>query len=200
MIINDAYEEPSDEHEAGFPCPACNVITIRQPFASFIALGFKHDEFRSQPRYYEGPVLIHAGKNWYTPEVREIVTMHFRKYARHHEEAIQALFPIARPVAEAVVQDCKPWSEINGKQYYALRLTQVRIITRPKPAFNGMQSILFKTAHTRELAVALSGARVLEGPEKDAVYQEFELLALRSKLNTWLKSKGLGAFALTHSR
>jgi hypothetical protein len=74
-------------------------------------------------------------------------------------------FLLLRPVAEAVVQDCKPWSEIQGKQYYALRLTQVRIITRPKPAFNGMQSILFKTAHTRELAVALSGARVLEGPE-----------------------------------
>ena len=63
MLINDADEKPSDKHEPGFPCPACNVITIRQPWASLIALGFKQMEFRTQPRYYQGPVIIHAGKN-----------------------------------------------------------------------------------------------------------------------------------------
>jgi hypothetical protein len=50
---------------------------------------------------------------------------------------------------------------------------------------------------TRELASALSRARVLEGVEKNAVYQEFELMALRSKINTWLKGQGLEKFALT---
>jgi hypothetical protein len=50
------------------------------------------------------------------------------------------------------------------------------------------------------LAEALSRARVLEGRENDALYQEFELMALRSKLNTWLKSKGLGKFALTSAK
>ena len=123
--------------------------------------------------------------------------MHFRKYAQRHEEAIQALFPIARPVAEAVVDDCKPCGEIRGKEYYALSLTQVRIITLPKPAFDGVQSIFFKTAHTRELAVALSAARVLEGRQKDAIYQEFELMALRSKVNGWLRRQGLQRFVLT---
>jgi hypothetical protein len=51
---------------------------------------------------------------------------------------------------------------------------------------------------TRELPSALSRTRVLEGREKDAVYQEFELLALRSKIHTRLKGHGLG-FALTSS-
>jgi hypothetical protein len=37
---------------------------------------------------------------------------------------------------------------------------------------------------------------MLEGREKDALYQEFELMALRSKINTWLKSEGLGQFVL----
>ena len=56
-----------------------------------------------------------------------------------------------------------------------------------------------KPAQTKELADALARARMLEGREKDALYQEFELMALRSKINTWLKSEGLGQFVLTSS-
>jgi hypothetical protein len=41
---------------------------------------------------------------------------------------------------------------------------------------------------------------VLEGREKDAIYQEFELLALRNKINVWLKGRGLAHFALTTLR
>jgi hypothetical protein len=98
------------------------------------------------------------------------------------------------------VQDCKPWSVIQGKQYYALSLRQVRIITRPKPVLSGMEQVIWKTRdtdRTKELAEALSRARVSEGREKDEVYQEFELLALRSKLNTWLKGHEFEDFKLT---
>ena len=63
--------------------------------------------------------------------------------------------------------------EIKGKQHFALSLRQVRIITRPKPVLVGMQTVIWETAHTKELADALSRARVLEGVEKNAVYQEF---------------------------
>jgi hypothetical protein len=55
----------------------------------------------------------------------------------------------------------------------------------------------WKTEETKELASALARARVLEGREKDQVYEEFGLLALRQKINGWLKSEGLGQFALT---
>ncbi|MEY8000229.1 ASCH domain-containing protein [Clostridium sp. Mt-5] len=39
------------------------VLTIRQPWASLIALGEKHIETRSWKTNYRGPLLIHAGKN-----------------------------------------------------------------------------------------------------------------------------------------
>jgi hypothetical protein len=93
------------------------------------------------------------------------------------------------------VEDCQPWTEDT----FALSLTQVRIVTQPKPAFNGLLSVPWKTEETKELASALARARVLEGREKDAVYHEFELMALRSKINGWLKSEGLGHFQLTAS-
>jgi hypothetical protein len=131
MRVNEAIE-PNDEqeHKPGFPCPVCDVITIRQPWASLIALGIKHYEFRSSNFQHRGAVVIHASKNWYTPGLREIVRFHFKKYTLKPDEAIQALFPVSRPVADAVVLDCKPW----GEKMYALTLDRVRIITQPKPS------------------------------------------------------------------
>lgn len=38
------------------------VITIKQPFASLIAEGFKEYEFRTWKTKYRGEILIHAGK------------------------------------------------------------------------------------------------------------------------------------------
>jgi hypothetical protein len=102
-----------------------------------LLIGFKHLEFRSRFCHYKGPVVIHAGSNWYTPALRMVVIEHFRKYGRQRDEAVQALFPLSHPVADAIVEDCKPWTEGT----YALSLTQVRILTRPKTAFNGMLSV-----------------------------------------------------------
>lgn len=39
------------------------VITIRQPWATLIAKGYKEYEFRSWKTKYRGDILIHAGKN-----------------------------------------------------------------------------------------------------------------------------------------
>ena len=38
------------------------VITIKQPWASLIAYGYKRYEFRSWKTNYRGPIYIHAGK------------------------------------------------------------------------------------------------------------------------------------------
>ena len=38
------------------------VITIKQPFASLIAVGIKEYEFRTWKTKYRGEILIHAGK------------------------------------------------------------------------------------------------------------------------------------------
>lgn len=38
------------------------VLTIRQPWATLIMLGYKRFEFRGWPTKYRGELLIHAGK------------------------------------------------------------------------------------------------------------------------------------------
>jgi hypothetical protein len=76
-------------------------------------------------------------------------------------------------------------------------LNQVRIITQPKPVLHGMVSVPSHSERTKELAGAIARARVLEGVEKNAVYQDFQLLALSTKLNGWLREKGLAELALT---
>jgi len=197
MKVDQAIESSEDaKHEPGFPCPACHVITVRQPWASLIALGFKHMEFRTRRCHFKGPVVIHAAKNWYSAALLEIVWKHMSNYTEKPKEALQALFPCSLPVANAVVEDCKQWTDDS----YAISLGQVRIVTWPKPAFNGMLGVPWKTSLTTELASALARSRVLEGQEKDGVYKEFELLALRNKINDWLKSEKLAHFALTPSR
>jgi hypothetical protein len=111
MRVDKAIEPNDDqEHKPGFPCPVCHVITLCQPWASLIALGFKHLEFRSRFCHYKDPVVIHAGSNWYTPALRTVVIEHFRKYGRQRDEAVQALFPLSHPVADAIVEDCEPWT------------------------------------------------------------------------------------------
>jgi hypothetical protein len=196
MIVD--LEQPDDDkqHSAGFPCPVCDVITIRQPWASLIALGFKHYEFRSRNSHHRGAVIIHASKQWYDPALRNMVWTHMRIFTKNPDAGMRALFPLSLPVAEATVTDCKRWTE----ESYALTLDQVRIVTRPKPALEGMISVPWHTERTKELASALARARVLEGVEKNAVYQEFQLLPLSMKINDWLRANGLAEFALTPPR
>jgi hypothetical protein len=43
------------------------ALTIRQPWASLIALGVKRIETRSWSTQYRGPLAIHAGKAWPVP-------------------------------------------------------------------------------------------------------------------------------------
>ena len=106
---------------------------------------------------------------------------------------LQALFPLSRPVADATVEYCEQRTDDPAlREKFALRLGQVRIVTQPKPVFDGQLWVPWNAkewitkewidkGHTRELVDALNRARVLEGREKDAVYEEFALLALRQK-------------------
>ena len=106
---------------------------------------------------------------------------------------LQALFPLSRPVADATVEYCEQRTDDPAlREKFALRLGQVRMVTQPKPVFDGQLWVPWNAkewitkewidkGHTRELVDALRRARVLEGREKDAVYEEFALLALRQK-------------------
>ena len=39
------------------------VLTVKEPWASLIAYGYKEYEFRSWKTNYRGKILIHAGKS-----------------------------------------------------------------------------------------------------------------------------------------
>src|SRR5580704_9660635 len=117
MIVNTEQHDEGKQHEAGFPCPVCDVITIRQPWASLIALGFKHYEFRSKRLAESGQrMTIHAGSKWYSPEMQAIVRNHFEQFTSSPEQAMLALFPLSVPVAQVTIASCAPVSELSHEE------------------------------------------------------------------------------------
>lgn len=71
------------------------VITIRQPFASLIALGLKEYEFRTWKTHYRGEILIHAGKSMDKEAVKKFSFLHLT-------------YPTGCIIAKANLTDCIP--------------------------------------------------------------------------------------------
>lgn len=69
------------------------VITIKQPFASLIAEGFKRYEFRTWRTNYRGEILIHAGKS-------------IDKKAMKKFQHLNLEYPIGCIIAKATITDC----------------------------------------------------------------------------------------------
>jgi len=69
------------------------VITIKQPFASLIAEGFKEYEFRTWKTKYRGNILIHAGKG-------------IDKKAMEKFKHLNLDYPSGCIVAKATITDC----------------------------------------------------------------------------------------------
>lgn len=69
------------------------VITIKQPFASLIAVGLKEYEFRTWKTSYRGDLLIHAGKS-------------IDKEAMKKFEAYDLEYPLGCIIAKATLTDC----------------------------------------------------------------------------------------------
>ena len=200
MRVDNAVEQSTAKHELN-ACPVCSIITIRQPWASLIALGFKQYEFRSKRLAESGQeVTIHAGSKWYSPEMQKIVRNHFEQFTSSPEEAMAALFPLSVPVAQVTIASCSPVNELSHdeRKYgginasdFGIKLTDARIVTMPKPALRGVVRIPWKSnavdAHNSAqtltaLASALSRARKLEGAEKNDVYRAFKLPMLADKI------------------
>jgi hypothetical protein len=83
------------------------VLTIRQPWASLIALGHKTIETRSWSTPYRGPVLIHAAKR-FTWETRG----HVRMFNRYLEERGKTslppanALPLGKVIARVILDRC----------------------------------------------------------------------------------------------
>lgn len=69
------------------------VITIKQPWASLIAKGYKKYEFRTWRTKYRGDILIHAGKG-------------IDKKAMKRFENLHLNYPIGCIIAKAKITDC----------------------------------------------------------------------------------------------
>ncbi len=69
------------------------VITIKQPFATLIAYGYKEYEFRSWKTKYRGPLLIHAGKG-------------IDKKAMNRVKHLNLDYPSSEIIASVNLDDC----------------------------------------------------------------------------------------------
>ena len=69
------------------------VITIKQPWATLIAKGYKEYEFRTWKTKYRGEVLIHAGKG-------------IDKKAVPRFKHLNLEYPVGQIIAKAKITDC----------------------------------------------------------------------------------------------
>ena len=82
------------------------VLTIKQPWATLIAKGYKEYEFRTWKTKYRGDILIHAGKS-------------IDKKAMSRFEEYNLDYPQSRIIAEVEIVDCikvdKEFNEMINK-------------------------------------------------------------------------------------
>lgn len=69
------------------------VITIKQPWATLIAKGYKEYEFRTWKTKYRGDILIHAGKG-------------IDKKAMPRFKHLNLEYPVGQIIAKANIKDC----------------------------------------------------------------------------------------------
>ncbi len=69
------------------------VITIKQPWATLIAKGYKEYEFRTWKTKYRGEILIHAGKG-------------IDKKALERFKHLNLDYPTGQIIAKATITDC----------------------------------------------------------------------------------------------
>ncbi len=79
------------------------AITIKQPFATLIALGYKEYEFRTWKTNYRGEILIHAAKS-----VDAEAMKRFERY--------NLTYPTGCIIAKAVLSDCYSVDELFRKK------------------------------------------------------------------------------------
>lgn len=118
------------------------VITLKQPWASLVAYGYKKYEFRSWKLNYRGDIIIHAG-------------LGVDKEAMEKVKHLKLSFPSKKIMAIVHIDDCIPLSEEISKKInseneliygnkirsgYAWKLSNVRLLDINK-SVSGKQGI-----------------------------------------------------------
>lgn len=81
------------------------AITIKQPWATLIAEGYKEYEFRIWKTKYRGDILIHAGKG-------------IDKKAMDRFKHLGLEYPIGQIIAKATITDCIYVDEAFAKKMF----------------------------------------------------------------------------------
>lgn len=81
------------------------ILTVKQPWATLIAEGYKQYEFRSWKTKYRGEIFIHAGKGI------------DKKYLEKLKD-LNLTFPTSRILAKVTITDCIELNEEIGEKIY----------------------------------------------------------------------------------
>lgn len=118
------------------------VITLKQPWASLVAYGYKKYEFRSWKLNYRGPILIHAG-------------LGIDKEAMQKVKDLNLEFPSKKIMAIVNIDDCilldEAISSVINKENplvygnkirtgYAWKLSNAKLVNIPE-SVSGKQGI-----------------------------------------------------------
>ena len=114
-----------------------HIVTVRQPWASLIAVGEKTVENRPWSSTYRGDIAVHAGLTddvvaMSSPDVVEAMAEHSLSpldLPRGHVVAVAALYDVH--AAEDRGRCCAPWGQAD-RQHLLLR--DVRPLRHPCPA------------------------------------------------------------------
>lgn len=102
------------------------ALTIRQPYASLIALGEKHYETRSWRTSYRGPLAIHAGKHIPTRDDYWMCQSNvWRVLDQHGLSSDVKKLPRSAVLCIVQLEDCIP----------AEQLTETHVVSGPERMF-----------------------------------------------------------------
>jgi hypothetical protein len=117
-------------------------LSLTQPWATAIALGWKHWETRSWLTLYRGPVAIHASKGF---------PVWAKEFARE-EGLVPKELPVGAIVCVCDLTDCRPteavtleisdaerkWGDYHEGRY-AFKLENIRPLAEPCPVLGALQ-------------------------------------------------------------
>lgn len=90
------------------------ILSLWQPWATFMALGYKANETRSWPTSYRGPLAIHAAKNTSALEDVDEILMDAGLMGGDRTTVGGTKWPLGQIVAVVDLIDCKRTEDIRG--------------------------------------------------------------------------------------
>lgn len=129
------------------------ILSLWQPWASFMALGYKANETRSWPTSYRGPLAIHAAKNTSAVKDADEILRDAGLMGEDRTTVGGTKWPLGEIIAVVDLVDCRRTEDVVGElsqceramgNYEPFRFAWVTTnLRRIKPGipFRGMQGL-----------------------------------------------------------